>query len=137
MAVEIQKVSYYYTMVPDRPGEAYGFLSRLAAKKVNLLAFHSVPMGPHTQLVLFPEDPYKLTDAADREGFDLTGPEHALLVQGDDELGALIDIHCALADAQVNAYASNGVSSGKGGFGYIIHVRADDLEKAALALNAS
>src|SRR5215207_8085346 len=38
---------------------------------------------------LFPEDPNKLVAEARAVGLSLDGPYHALLVQGDDELGAL------------------------------------------------
>jgi hypothetical protein len=56
MALRIDRTNYYYTMVPDRPGEAYRLLSHLATEQVNLLAFNAIPMGVNTQLVLFPED---------------------------------------------------------------------------------
>lgn len=40
----------------------------------------------------------------------------AILVQGDDELGALKEIHKKLFQVNVNVYASNGVTDGKGSF---------------------
>jgi len=135
MALTIRRAAYYYTTVHDRPGEAYRLLSHLAAREVNLLAFNAVPMGTtHTQLVLFPENEQQLIEAAEKTGLVLTGPQHALLVQGDDELGAISDVHGVLYDRGINVYASNGVTDGKGSFGYLVYVTAEDFERAAEAL---
>ncbi len=137
MALDIRRVQYFYTFVNDRPGEAYKILAQLSQGEVNLLAFNAVPMGTaHTQLVLFPESIEKLAGAAETIGLTLTGPHHAILIQGDDELGALADVHARLYDAKVNVYASNGVSAGRGTFGYVIYIRADDFERAATSLGA-
>ena len=64
----------------------------------------------------------------------LDGPHPALLVQGDDEVGALAVIHEKLRDANVHVFASTGVADGRGGYGYIIYVRPEDFERAAKAL---
>ena len=135
MAFNIRRVNYFYTMAEDQPGSAYQLLSTLADLGVNLLAFTGVPMGPtHTQLMLFPEDSPKLQDASEMAGIALTGPHPALLVQGDDELGALADVHMKLFEAKVNVYASSGVSDGRGSFGYVIYVRPDEYERAVATL---
>ena len=132
---EIQRVEYYYANVRDQPGQAYQMLSQLANLGVNLLAFAAVPIGPNsTQLTLFPEDPESLTSIGDTVNLQLLGPHHALLVMGRDEMGALAGIHKKLYDAGINIYASNGVSDGKGQYGYIIYVRPEEYEEAAQAL---
>jgi len=135
MAHTIRKVDYFYTTVHDRPGEALRFLTALADLGVNLLAFTAIPSGMmSTQLMIFPEDSFKLTDQSERVGFDLDGPHGALLVQGEDVPGAVVDIHERLADAGINVYASTGVSSGGGRFGYILHLRPGDYDSAAEVL---
>lgn len=135
MAFRIRGIDYFYTTVPDRPGEAHKLLSALAELGVNLLAFTAIPVGPaRTQLTLFPEDALALRNAAGKAGLDLDGPHPALLVQGDDELGALAGIHARLSDANVNVYAASGVTDGRGGFGYVIYVRPEDYERALRAL---
>jgi hypothetical protein len=135
MAFQISRVDYFYTTVPDRPGEAHKLLSTLAELGINLLAFTAIPVGPaRTQLTLFPEDGLALRDAAGKAGLPLDGPHPALLVQGDDELGALAGIHAGLSDAGVNVYAASGVTDGRGGFGYVIYVRPEDYELAVKAL---
>jgi hypothetical protein len=135
MAFKIRKVDYFYCSVVDQPGEAYKLLSQLVQGGINLLAFTAIPVGPNrTQLTLFPEIPGKLVNEAKNAGFRLDGPHPALLVQGDDELGAVADIHQILFEASVNVYASNGVTDSNGSFGYLLYVRPEDYERAALAL---
>jgi hypothetical protein len=136
MAFSIRKIEYFYTTVRDQPGEAYKLLTGLADLGINLLAFTAVPVGPvRTQLSLFPEDSHKLSEAARQIGFELDGPYTALLVRGDDELGALAEIHEKLSAASVNVYASSGVTDGKGSYGYVVYVRPDDIERAAAAFD--
>jgi hypothetical protein len=135
MADVIRRVDYFNTTVRDRPGESYKLLSQFAEMGLNLVAFTAIPTGPtHTQLTLFPEDSGKMESAAQRAGMKLDGPHPAFLVQGDDELGALVEIHQELFRADVNIYASSGVTDGRGTFGYLIYVRPEDYERAAAAL---
>ena len=135
MSHTIRRIDYFYTTVHDRPGEALGFLTALAELGVNLVAFTAIPSGMlQTQLMIFPQDSFKLTDQSERVGFELDGPYGALFVQGEDVPGALVKIHEKLADAGVNVYSSSGVSGSKGSFGYILHVRPADFETAAKAL---
>ena len=135
MSFHIRRVEYYYTAVEDVPGESYKVLSGLAALGVNLHAFTAVPVGlERTQLTLFPIDGHKMLDAAKKAGMTLDGPHRAILVQGDDELGALASVHERLFQANVNLYASSGVSDGKGMYGYIIYIRPEEYDRAAQAL---
>jgi hypothetical protein len=92
-------------------------------------------MGPTSvQVTLFPEEPERLERVAASLGLNLTQPQQAFLMQGDDELGALSEAHRRLFDARINVYASNGVTDARGGFGYLIYVRPDDYERAAEVL---
>ena len=135
MAYRIRRVEYYYTTVEDQPGEAYKLLSRLASLGVNLLGFTAIPIGPlRTQMTLFPEESARLELAAAGAGMTLDGPNPALLVQGDDELGALVDVHEQLFQSRINVYASMAVTDGKGSYGYILYIRAEDYPRAVAAL---
>jgi hypothetical protein len=135
MACTVRCVDYFSTTVKDQPGEAYKLLTALADLGISLLAFTAVPIGPlHTQLTIFPEDTGKLAREAQKDRLVLDGPHPALLVQGDDELGALAEFHMRLWDARVNVYASTGVADGRGCFGYIIYVRPEDYDRAVVAL---
>jgi len=136
MAIKIRKAEYFYTSIQDQPGEAYKLLTQFAEIGVNLLAFTAIPMGPdRTQFTLFPEDTILLSRAAEKVGFTIDGPHPALLVQGDDELGALTEIHNKLYRADVNVYASSGVTDGKGSFGYVLYIRPEEYERAVAAVN--
>lgn len=136
MAFKIRRVDYFYTTVKDQPGEAYKVLSLLASLGINLLAITAVPFGPmNTQLTIFSEDSGQLRNLAEKAGLKLEGPQPAILVQGDDKLGALAEVHMKLYEADVNIYASSGVADGKGSYGYIIYVRPDDFDRAVAALN--
>jgi len=135
MASRIRSVEYFHATVKDRPGEAYLLLSQLAGSGVNLLAFSAVPAGvEHTQLMLFPESVEALLRTAASAGLVLSGPQHAILIQGDDELGALAEVHRKLSDGRVNVYASTGVADGQGGFGYVLFLRSEDTDRASAIL---
>ena len=135
MAVRVRSVEYFYAIVEDRPGEAYRFLRDIASHEINLLAFKAIPLGMEkTEVVVFPEDVALLARAAERLGISLRGPHRAFLIQGDDSLGALVDLHRKLNDANVNVMSSSGVTDGKGGYGYIVYVRNEDFDRAGAAL---
>ncbi|WP_028579048.1 hypothetical protein [Desulfogranum japonicum] len=135
MSLTIKRVQYFYVTLPDQPGEAYTLLNMLADRGINQLAFSAVPIGPNsTQLALFPEEPAKLIREAELSGMNMDGPHHALLIQGDDELGALAKLHQQLYEANINVYATSGVTDGRGSYGYLIYVKADDYDRAAEAL---
>jgi hypothetical protein len=134
MAFTIRRADYYYATISDEPGSGYALLSEFARLGVNLLAFTGVPIGPlRTQLTLFPDEAARFETAAHGMGLAFDGPHHALLVQGDDELGALAGIHQRLSDAGVNVYASSGVTDGRGSFGYVMYVRPEELDRALMA----
>jgi hypothetical protein len=135
IAYTVRPVQYFYVNVRDELGAAYRVLSVLAERGVSLLAFTAVPTGPSlAQFALFPEDPNTLVAEARVAQLPLEGPHHALLVQGDDELGALASVHERLFRAGVDIYASTGVTDAKRSFGYVIYVREDQFERAVSAL---
>jgi hypothetical protein len=136
MGIDIRRADYYQTRVKDRPGEGYKLLTWIAAQDVNLLAFAAVPLGPdRAQLTLFPEHVEHLAGVAEKGGLVLEGPFPAILVQGDDKLGAFAEVHARLFDANVNVYASSGVTDGRGAFGYVLYVQPGEVERAVTALS--
>ena len=135
MAHKVRKVCYFRTTVMDRPGEAHKVLSSLADIGINLLAFTAVPVGSNqAQLSLFPDDDCQIINEAKKVGMTLDGPHHALMVTGDDELGAFSEIHAKLAHSNVNVFASSGLTDGRGSYGYLLYLRSEDLERAEHAL---
>ena len=136
MAFTVRRIDYFYIMVRETPEIGYEVLSELAEQGVNLVAITAVPFGPaRTQLTAFPDDTAAMQRAAQQANIPLDGPHPALVVQGDDEVGALTEIHEKLRDANVHVFASTGVADGRGGYGYIIYVRPEEAERAAQALD--
>ena len=137
MAVSVRRVEYFYASVRGEPDNAYDLLSQLATQSVNLLALNTVPMGPaSTQLTLFPEDPMRLQNAARSAGMSLDGPHTAVLVQGEDELGAIARVHSRLLKAGVHVFASSAVVDGRGHFGYVLYMRPEHVDRALATLKA-
>jgi hypothetical protein len=135
MAISVQKVAYFYANVRGEPDEAFQLLDHFAHQGVNLLALHSMPIGPeNTQLTLFPEDANRLQELAKSAHLALDGPHVAVLAQGDDHRGAVAELHRQLHQARVTVYASTAVTDGKGRFGYILYMRPEDAEKAVKLL---
>lgn len=137
MALTVRNVEYFYIRIEGSSEKAYELLAKLASAEVNLLAFSAVPFGPnHLELTIFPERSDMFTQLARKLGWEVTGPQHAFLVQGDDNLGALADIQRMLLEAHVEIYASTGVTDGSGRYGYVIYFKEEDHERAARALGA-
>ena len=136
MAFNVRRINYSYITLTESAAVGYEVLSGLAGQGVNLVAITAVPFGPErTQLTVFPDDTAKMQQTAQLANIPLDGPHPALIVQGNDEVGALAVIHEKLRDANVHVFASTGVADGKGGYGYIIYVRPDEFERAAEALD--
>jgi len=136
MSYKIRKLNYYYAITQDKPGEVHKILSILADVGVNQLAFNAMQMGPErSQITLFPEDDSLLLNVAKKAGLDLDGPYQAILVQGSDELGALIEVHEKLHSANINIASSTAIADGGGSYGYLIYLRPDDYDKATDVLS--
>ncbi|MEY2979304.1 MAG: hypothetical protein ACO3NK_01220 [Prochlorotrichaceae cyanobacterium] len=136
MTYQIRQADYFFATVSDGTEQSYSLLAQLAELGINLLAFTAVPVGAmRTQFTIFPEDNAQMINAARQAGMVLDGPHSALLVQGDDELGAFAAVHNKLSEAGVNVYATSGITDGRGAFGYIVYVRPDDFRMAASILN--
>jgi len=134
MADTIQKVDYFYTMVPDKPGEAARMLAVLREAGVNLLVFSGFPEGRRGQLALVPADAGAFRQAAKKAGWKLTGPKRAFLLQGEDRVGAVAETLGKLAAAKINVTAIDAVCAGAGRYGAILWVPQRDVGRAAKVL---
>jgi len=134
MADTIQKVDYFYTMVPDKPGEAARMLAVLQEAGVNLLVFSGFPEGRRGQLDFVPADAGAFRQAAKKAGWKLTGPRRAFLLQGDDRVGAVAETLGRLAAAKINVTAIDAVCAGAGRYGAILWVPQRDVGRAAKVL---
>jgi hypothetical protein len=134
MADTIQKVDYFYTMVPDKPGEAARMLAVLQEAGVNLLVFSGFPEGRRGQLDFVPADAGAFRQAAKKAGWKLTGPKRAFLLQGEDRVGAVAETLGKLAAKKINVTAIDAVCAGAGRYGAILWVPQRDVGRAAKAL---
>lgn len=135
MALDIKRVEYYNITVEEHARETAKLLSLFAGVGVSLLAFKAVPLAPRrTQFTLFPNDGVKMTEGAKQAGLELDGPHAAVLIQGDDESGALADIYEKLSQADIYVHESSGIADINKGYGVILYLKQEDCEKAVAAL---
>jgi len=137
MADTVRRVDYFSVTVPDAPGEGDRILSTLRDRSVNLLAYLGFPLeGGRSQLDLVPEDADALRQAAEAAGLALGEAKRALLIEGDDRVGAVADTTAKLAEANINVRAAAATSAGSGRYGMILWVAPADYEQAANVLGA-
>jgi len=131
-----RRIEYFYATIKDESGEGFRFLSRLASRKGDLIALTAVPFGPDkAQMTLFPSEVASLLEAAKVEGISLDGPHSAIFVQGQDRVGAFAEVLSKLAAVEVNVFSVQGMTDGRGGFGYLLYLKPSDIDRALKALN--
>jgi hypothetical protein len=133
MADTIRLVDYFYIQVPDRPGEGAKVLAKLKEAGVDLRLYMGFPEARRAQLDLVPVDAKAFKAVAKANGWKVKGPKKALLVQGEDRVGAAAEILRKLAGAKVNVTADAAISAGDR-YGMILWVKPKDVKKAARAL---
>jgi hypothetical protein len=137
MAETIRTVDYFYIETANKPGVARGVLAALQDAGVNLLAFTGFPHGRKAQIDFFPEDTVAFKAAAKKAGFKLSPKKTGFMIQGEDQVGALVGILEKLAAARVNVTAMDAVSAGVGRYGAIFWVKSSEVRKAAKVLGVS
>jgi hypothetical protein len=134
----IERVEYYYTVVPNRVGAGAKVFNELKAHDVNLLAFNGFPLSAErSQLDLVPSSGVALVAAAQKAGIKLVGPKVAFLISEWEHLGAVAEILSKLEQAGVNVTAMQAIETGDWRYGAIIWVKPQDIDKAAQALGIS
>src|SRR2546430_15793004 len=133
MADTIRRVSYFYTSIPDKPGEGTRLLDVLRRAGVNLLALHAFPSARKAQVDFVPSDAGVFAAAAKGAKIKLSKPKTAFLVDGDDRVGALAGVLGRLASAKINVPAGAGVwvGGGGGGAGFLGKTRGGEKAGAA------
>jgi len=134
----IERIEYYYTVVPNRVGEGAKVFNVLKAQHVNLLAFNGFPLSARsTQLDLVPSSGTALVAAAQKAGIKLVGPKVAFLISEWEHLGAVAEILGKLTQAGVNVTAMQAIETGDWRYGAILWVKQGNIGKAARALGIS
>ncbi len=138
MAEILQRIEYYYTVIPNQAGEGAKVFDTLKAAGVNLIAHTGFPTSwGRAQLDFVPSDKDAFLAAAKKAGIKMVGPKIAFLIQGEDRLGAVADVLGKLKQAQINVTAMQAVANGEGRYGAILWVKPGDISKAAQALGVS
>ena len=137
MADQIKRIDYFYTTLPDKPGEGARILAALQSAGVNLIGISGFPHGARrSQLDLIPEDTAAFKRAARAAKLKLSAKKSGFLIQGEDRPGAVADAVTRLAEAGINVTSVQVFCAGAGRYGGMLFVRAPDLRKAAKALRA-
>lgn len=136
MSDKLRKVEYFYTMIPNTPGQGAKVMAGLAAEGVDLLAFSCFPSGRRAQLDLVPADSAKLKRAAKKLALRLSAKKVGFLLRGDNRVGAMTGVLDKLAAAKINVTACDAVTSGSGRFGAIFWVKPKAVAKAGKILGA-
>ncbi|MFQ5791447.1 MAG: hypothetical protein ACE5JI_13325 [Acidobacteriota bacterium] len=137
MADRISKVSYCYTVVPNRAGQGSKILGQLKEAGVNLLAFSGFPAKRgKAQLDLVCDDMAAVRRVAKKNGWRLSATKKGFLVHGTDEIGSVHRHLDKLANEKINVIAVDAVSAGKGRYGMILWVRPKQYARAARILRA-
>ena len=134
MGETIQLRDYFYLETPDKPGEAARVLSQLKEAGVNLLVFSGFPEGRRAQMDFVPEDSVVFKAVIKRNKWKLIGPKKCFVIQGEDRVGAVVDLLAKLAEANINITATDAVCAGAGRYGMILWVKPRDVKRAAKAL---
>jgi hypothetical protein len=135
MPDEIRLIDYYYTSVPDKPGEGARILAALQEAGVNLIGVSAFPHGARrSQLDLIPEDSATFAKAARAAGLKLSAKKRGFLIQGEDRPGAVAEMVMRLAEANIDVTSVQVFCAGSGRYGGMLWVKAPNLRKAAKAL---
>ena len=132
MPDDIRTIDYYYTSVPDKPGEGARILAALQTAGVNLLGVSAFPHGARrSQLDFIPEDRAAFVNAAKAAGLKLSKKKSGFLIQSEDRPGAVAEVVKKLAEAKVNVTSAQLFCAGSGRYGGMLWVKAPYLRKAA------
>ncbi|MGD9116535.1 MAG: hypothetical protein PVJ61_05080 [Dehalococcoidia bacterium] len=133
--LRIERVEYYYTVVPNKAGAGAKIFNVLKDHKVSLIAFNGFPLDEKSsQLDLVPASGVALVKAAKEAGFELVGPKVAFLLSEWEHIGAVADILTNLEKAGVNITAMQAIETGDWRYGAIFWVKPADIDKAAKAM---
>ena len=100
------------------------------------IAFKAVPLeSEYTRFTLFPENNLEMATAVKQAGLKMDGPFPALLIQGDDQSGALSEIYEKLARAEITVNESSGIADISGAYGVVLYLNEEDCKIAMSVLN--
>lgn len=132
----IRRVHYFSIQVPDKPGETFRVLSTLVSAGINLLACAGFSSGRRAHIDVVPDDARKFGAAVKKAKLAFKSRKTGFLIRGEDRPGALADNLRKLAEKGINVIAVDSVTAGKGRWGAILWVKAENVTKAGRLLGA-
>lgn len=137
MADRVRKVNYCYVTTPHRATQGAKVLSELREAGINLLAFSGFPTkGGKAQLDMVAESLTGIRRVARQNGWRVSKPKKAFLIQGQDVPAAVHRQVTKLGEAKINVVSAQAVAAGKGRYGMILWVKPKDFARAARLLRA-
>jgi hypothetical protein len=137
MADRVRKVNYCSAKVISRAGQGAKLLAALREAGINLFAFTGFPdKDGKAQLDFVADKLGPIRRVAAKNGWRLSKPKRAFLIQGKDAVGSCHRHIQKLADQKINITAADGLAAGKGRYGMILWVKPKDYTRAARVLKA-
>ena len=135
MPLCVKKVTQFKVQMEDRPGQLAEIARGAANEGINFLAMTGYPREKgRAEIIGVPEDADKAKRLAANAGISVETAE-ALLITGDDKLGAVAVIAEKVAALGVNIKACDAMAV-EGKFALWLYVAPADLDKVAEALAA-
>jgi len=131
MGRSIRRVTAAVMQVKDEVGELHRVLTVLKEAGINMMAVAS-QRRRGTALMAIPENVNAVRELAADQGVHLT-TRQVFLIEGDDRVGALVDITKAVSDAGINIEDIAALSAARR-YAAVITFADADLEAASKAL---
>lgn len=128
-------VNYYSIEIKNKCGEGAKLMTMLKDAGVDMSGLWGYPLkGKKARFDVIPKDAKALEKAAKKAGIELGKKRPAILLDGEDQAGVLVEPLAKLAAAGVSVIAVAAVCAGAGRFGALLQIDSDDAKKAKKAL---